>query len=179
MLNILTESINRNIDYYTSEAAGAEFILHLRSEIEHAKSRPNETWFNHDQYIPILIFYLKYALSGTAIPRNIMINADVMISQANLKETGLLLAGTSRFVRFIIQSNIEYNSDKLLSTIIMFGDRFDRKVDTTIFSIDFYVFTFFSFNLFLFMLSLLSFVHYFLLKVTIMLHRYYRLSRPI
>lgn len=93
MLNVLTEYINRNIDYYTTEPIGADFILHLRSEIERAKSKQNETWLLRDQYLPILTFYLKYALSGTAIPRNIMLNADAMISQANLKETGTLLAG--------------------------------------------------------------------------------------
>lgn len=93
MLNVLTEYINRNIDYYTTETIGADFILHLRSEIERAKSKQNDTWLLRDQYLPILTFYLKYALSGTAIPRNIMLNADAMISQANLKDTGTLLAG--------------------------------------------------------------------------------------
>ncbi|CAF1129640.1 unnamed protein product [Rotaria sordida] len=93
MLNVLTEHINKNIDYYTSESAGADFIMHLRAEIERKKSHANETWFIRDQYLAILTFYLKYALSGTAIPRNIMINADRMISQASLKDTGTLLAG--------------------------------------------------------------------------------------
>ncbi|CAF3102339.1 unnamed protein product [Rotaria sp. Silwood2] len=93
MLIVLTEHINKNIDYYTSESAGADFIMHLRAEIERTKSRANETWFIRDQYLAILTFYLKYALSGTAIPRNIMINADAMIAQANLKDTGTLLAG--------------------------------------------------------------------------------------
>ena len=93
VLNVLTEYISRNIDYYTSEPAGADFILHLRSEIERARSRQNESWFLRDQFLPIITFYLKYALSGTAIPRNIMLNADAMISQAGLKDTGTLLAG--------------------------------------------------------------------------------------
>jgi hypothetical protein len=93
MLTILTEQINKNIDYYISESAGADFIMYLRSEIERAKSRADETWFIRDQYLVILTFYLKYALSGTAIPRNIMINADAIISQASLKDTGTLLAG--------------------------------------------------------------------------------------
>ncbi|CAM2726441.1 unnamed protein product [Rotaria socialis] len=93
MLSVLTEHINKNIDYYTTETAGADFIMHLRAEIERKKSRANETWFIRDQYLLILTFYLKYALSGTAIPRNIMTNADPMISQANLKDTGTLLAG--------------------------------------------------------------------------------------
>ena len=96
MLTILTEHINKNLDYYTSEPAGADFIMHLRSEIERTKSRANETWFIRDQHLSILIFYLKFALSGTAIPRNIMINADAMISQAGLKDTGTLLSGTNR-----------------------------------------------------------------------------------
>ena len=95
MLNVLTEYINKNIDYYTSEPAGADFIMHLRAEIERTKSRPNETWFIRDQHLAILTFYLKYALSGTAIPRNIMINADTMISRASLKDTGTLLSGNS------------------------------------------------------------------------------------
>ena len=93
MLTVLTEHINKNIDYYTSEPAGADFIMHLRAEIERTKARTNQTWFIRDQYLNILTFYLKYALSGTAIPRNIMINADAMISQANLKNTGTVLAG--------------------------------------------------------------------------------------
>jgi hypothetical protein len=93
MLTILTEYINKNIDYYTSEPAGADFIMHVRAEIERTKSRPNETWFIRDQHLAILSFYLKYALSGTAIPRNIMINADAMVSRASLKDTGTLLAG--------------------------------------------------------------------------------------
>lgn len=96
MLNVLTEHISRNIDYYTSEPAGADFILHLRSEIERAKFRQNDTWFLRDQYLTILTFYLKYALSGTAIPRNIMLNVDAMISQASLKDTGTVLAGKER-----------------------------------------------------------------------------------
>lgn len=96
MLNVLTEHISRNIDYYTSEPAGADFILHLRSEIERAKFRQNDTWFLRDQYLTILTFYLKYALSGTAIPRNIMLNVDAMISQASLKDTGTVLAGRER-----------------------------------------------------------------------------------
>lgn len=93
MLTILTEHINKNLDYYTSEPTGADFIMYIRSEIERNKSRPNETWFIRDQYLSILTFYLKYALSGTAIPRNIMINAEAIISQAGLKDTGTLLAG--------------------------------------------------------------------------------------
>lgn len=93
MLTILTEHINKNIDYYISEPAGADFIMYLRAEIERKKSRANETWFIRDQYLAILTFYLKYALSGTAIPRNIMVNADAIISQASLKDTGTLLAG--------------------------------------------------------------------------------------
>lgn len=93
MLTVLTEHINKNLDYYTSEPAGADFIMHIRAEIERTKSRPNETWLIRDQYLSILTFYLKYALSGTAIPRNIMINSEAMISQANLKDTGTLLAG--------------------------------------------------------------------------------------
>ncbi|CAF3668501.1 unnamed protein product [Rotaria sp. Silwood1] len=93
MLTVLTEHINKNIDYYISEPTGADFIMHLRAEIERTKSRANETWFIRDQYLAILTFYLKYALSGTAIPRNIMINANAMIAQANLKDTGTLLAG--------------------------------------------------------------------------------------
>ncbi|UJR21975.1 hypothetical protein I4U23_025043 [Adineta vaga] len=88
MLTILTEHINKNIDYYTSEPAGADFIMHLRGEIERTKSGPNETWFIRDQHLSILTFYLKYALSGTAIPSNIMSNAEAMISQAGLKDTG-------------------------------------------------------------------------------------------
>jgi hypothetical protein len=92
-LTILTEHINKNVDYYTSEPTGADFIMYLRGEIERTKSRVNETWFIRDQYLSILTFYLKYALSGTAIPRNIMINADAIISQAGLKDTGTLLAG--------------------------------------------------------------------------------------
>lgn len=95
MLTILTEHINKNVDYYTSEPAGADFIMHLRGEIERMKSRPNETWFIRDHHLTILTFYLKYALSGTAIPNNIMANADAVISQAGLKDTGTLLAGTS------------------------------------------------------------------------------------
>ncbi|CAF3806570.1 unnamed protein product [Adineta steineri] len=93
MLTILTEHINKNIDYYTSEPAGADFIMYLRAEIERSKSRSNETWFIRDQHLAILTFYLKYALSGTAIPNNLMINADAIISQAGLKDTGTLLAG--------------------------------------------------------------------------------------
>ncbi|CAF1511761.1 unnamed protein product [Adineta ricciae] len=93
MLTILTEHINKNIDYYTSEPAGADFIMHLRGEIERMKSGPNETWFIRNQHLTILTFYLKYALSGTAIPSNIMSNAEGVISQADLKDTGTLLAG--------------------------------------------------------------------------------------
>lgn len=93
MLTILTENINKNIDYYTSEPIGADFIMHVRADIERAKSRTDQTWFIRDQHLSILTFYLKYALSGTAIPRNIMINVDGIISQANLKDTGTLLAG--------------------------------------------------------------------------------------
>ena len=93
MLTILTEHINKNIDYYTSEPAGADFIMHLRGEIERMKSGPNETWFIRGQHLTILTFYLKYALSGTAIPSNIMSNAEGVISQADLKDTGTLLAG--------------------------------------------------------------------------------------
>jgi len=99
MLGILTEQINKNIDYYTSEPAGADFIMHLRAEIERTKSRPNETWFIRDQHLAILTFYLKYALSGTAIPSNIMINADAVISQTGLKDTGTLLAGMITLMR--------------------------------------------------------------------------------
>ena len=99
MLNVLIEHVVRNVDYYTSEPTGADFIMHVRAEIERAKSRQNETWFMHDQYIAILTFYLKYALSGTAIPRNIMINADEMISQASLRDTGTLLSGRPRSTR--------------------------------------------------------------------------------
>ena len=93
MLTILTEHINKNLHYYISEPVGADFIMHLRADIERAKSRTDQSWFIRDQHLTILIFYLKYALSGTAIPRNIMINADAIISQANLKDTGTLLAG--------------------------------------------------------------------------------------
>ena len=102
MLNILTEYINKNIDYYKSEPAGADFIMHLRAEIERTKSRPNETWFICDQHLAILTFYLKYALSGTAIPRNLMINADAVIAQANLKDTGTLLAGKVRISSLVM-----------------------------------------------------------------------------
>jgi hypothetical protein len=97
MLTILTEHINKNIDYYTSEPVGADFIMYLRSEIERTKSRADETWFIRDQCLPILTFYLKYALSGTAIPSNIIINADAIISQADLKDIGTLLAGKINF----------------------------------------------------------------------------------
>jgi hypothetical protein len=93
MMNILTEQISKNIDYYISEPTGADFVMHLRAEIERAKSRQNETWFIRDQHLAVLTFYLKYALSGTAIPRNIMVNANAVISQASLKDTGTLLAG--------------------------------------------------------------------------------------
>ena len=110
ILDVLTEYITRNVDYYTTESIGADLILHMRSEIERAKTRENQTWLLRDQYLPILTFYLKFALSGTAIPRNIMSNADAMIAQGSLRHTGTLLSGYHHAVTSLspVASNITF-----------------------------------------------------------------------
>lgn len=102
--------MTRNIDYYTAEPVGADFILHMRSEIEGHQSAHEQGWLIRDQYLLILTFYLKYALSGTAIPRNIMINAESMIAQASLKDTGNLLTGYHQAASLIspMASNITF-----------------------------------------------------------------------